>query len=301
MLQLKKEKIHPENIKTIPSCEDFTLEFSEGKSAPIMMLASFFKSEGIEHFAVLDYNCCISTAPHIMEREPFTPRSVIIYLLPYYVSDGENLSTYATSLDYHIAIGEVNCRLQQTLLSSYPDASVKGYGDHSPIDERHAALIGGLGVLGKNGLLINETYGSYCFIGDMITDIPPALLGSIAPQPVRSCRGCGACLAACPTGILRGEGGYCLSFATQQKGELTPEAIALMRSCNTVWGCDECQRHCPHNHSPKPTPIPFFHRDRITLLTTSRLATLDRAALRAQAFGWRGREVLLRNLAHLDY
>ena len=266
-----------------------------------MELREFFLSRGIEYFAVLDFKDCVSTAPNIMERESFTPRSVILYLLPYFVGYGENISAYATSLDYHLAIGEVNADLRAYLAEQFPDAAMKGYGDHSPIDERHAALVAGLGILGRNGLLINREYGSYCFIGDLISDIPVDNLGAISPKTISHCSNCGACLRACPTGILRGEGDFCLSFATQQKGDLTPEAANLMRQYNTVWACDECQRHCPHNQNPKTTPIPFFHRDRITLLTTARLAAMSKPDLAARAFGWRGRQVLIRNLDLLGY
>ena len=157
----------------------------------------------------------------------------------------------------------------------------------------------GLGVAGKNGLILNEKYGSYVFVGDMLTDISPEELSASAPCEIKPCIGCGRCISACPTGILGGIGDDCLSAITQRKGELSEEAIALIRKYNTAWGCDECQSACPHNKSPKITPVEFFHRDKIEELTEDMLAAMDKDTFSKRAFAWRGRAVLERNLAIL--
>ena len=225
---------------------------------------------------------------------------LIIYLLPYYTGKVENISRYAASLDYHLIIREINEGLCELLSRLFPTASFRGYGDHSPIDERYAALIGGLGIAGDNGLLINEKYSSYVFLGDVVCDIPPEALSAAAPREPLRCEGCGLCRAACPTGILRGEGEDCLSAITQRKGELSPYECRLMREYNTAWGCDECQSACPHNKEPELTPIDFFYRERIEELTFELLSKMDRSELRRRAFGWRGRAVLERNLAVLN-
>ena len=264
-----------------------------------MNLRDFFASEKIEYFAVLPYNECRETRSNIMNRESFTPRSVIIYLLPYYTGRAENVSVYATSLDYHIGISEINARLIEYLKTHYPTNSYKGYGDHSPIDERHAALIGGLGILGDSGLLINEKYGTYAFIADLITDIDPSELGSHTLYPLSFCEHCGACKRACPTGVLRGESTECLSAITQKKGTLTEYEIDLMQKYNTVWGCDLCQSSCPHNKSPKTTPIEFFHRERISALTSATIDGMSDEEFSRRAFAWRGRAVVERNLKAL--
>ena len=264
------------------------------------MLDGFFKQQGIEYYAVLDYKDCRETASYIIERESFTPASVIIYLMPYYVGGAENMSLYATSLDYHLAIGEVNAALREHLQNYFPGSGFKGYGDHSPIDERHAALIGGLGIQGDNGLLINEKYGSFIFMGDLVTDIDPKLLGAEPPKAYGRCEGCGACKRACPTGILCGEGSDCLSAITQRKGELTDEEKALMIKHNTLWGCDECQTSCPHNRNPKITPVEFFHRDRIPCLTREILDSMSDEDFEKRAFAWRKRKTVERNLEILS-
>ena len=263
-------------------------------------LKEYFSSVNIEYFSVLSYEDCVETNTRIMDRESFEPKSVIIYLLPYYAGNAENLSIYATSLDYHLAIKEINSGLENLLRSNFANVNLKGYGDHSPIDERHAALIGGLGIQGDNGLLINEKYGSFIFMGDMVTDISPELLGAELPKAYEKCEGCGACKRACPTGILRGEGSDCLSAITQRKGELSDEEKEMMIKYNTLWGCDLCQTSCPHNKDPKVTPVEFFHRDRIPCLTKEVLKAMSDEDFEKRAFAWKKRKTIERNLDILD-
>ncbi len=259
-------------------------------------LKDFFDEEKIEYYSVLDYKELRETSPEIMKRESFAPKSIIIYLLPYYTGETVNISRYAASFDYHIKIREVNQALASLLEEQIEGCNFKGYGDHSPIDERDAAVKGGLGIIGQNGLLINEKYGSYIFIGDIVTDISPELLGASAPLPCRYCEGCGACKRTCPTGVLRGESPDCLSMITQKKGNLTEEESSLMRKYNTAWGCDLCQTSCPHNKNPKLTPLEFFFRERREELTRDFLDSLDKKSFEERAYAWRGRRTVERNL-----
>ena len=255
----------------------------------------FFDEKKIEYYSVLDYRDTRLLNAEILEREGFAPKSAILFLVPYYAGEGVNLSRYATSLDYHIILRALGEELITVLKAHAPSARYKIYGDHSPIDERHAALVAGLGILGDNGLLINEKYGSYIFVADLITDIEPEALGAVSPLPIRHCEGCGICRAACPTGILNGNGEDCLSAITQRKGELLEEEVDLMRKFNTGWGCDVCQSVCPYNRMPALTPIEFFYKDRITRLDPELVSSLSDDEIKARAFGWRGRAVLLRN------
>ena len=265
------------------------------------MLSEFFNKEKIEYYAALSYEDVREINPHLREKCGFTPRSAIIYLLPYYSGKSKNMSVYSSSLDYHIAIREISERLGEYLRAKFPDCRYRGFGDHSPIDECGAAIAAGLGMIGDNGLIINEKYGSYIFIGDVITDITPTELVAVSPMPKRECLHCGACRRACPTGILRGEGTDCLSAITQRKGEISDFEVSLMLNFNTVWGCDECQRVCPYNKDPIITPIDFFHKDRISCLTTEILDGMSKEEFTSRAFAWRGRKTVGRNLKLLGY
>lgn len=259
-------------------------------------LESLFASVGVEAYSALSITDVQITRAHLLERECFSPKSVLVFLLPYYAGETENLSRYAAARDYHIALREITERVIRGIKEKYPEASAKGYGDHSPIAECSAALKAGLGILGDNGLIIHKKYGSYVFIGDVITDLPPELLSAKPPKEILRCEHCGRCKQACPTGILRGEGEDCLSAITQRKGSLSEQEISLMKKYNTVWGCDECQRVCPHNRSPLKTPISFFHQARIPTLTPEILNGMTEEEFSARAFAWRGKKTIERNL-----
>ena len=263
-------------------------------------LKAFFANENIEYFGVLPIGEVRCTFPELLSRDSISPRSAIVYLIPYYGGETVNLSRYAAARDYHLYIRELNSRLSEYLSLAKPGSINKGYGDHSPIDERHAALTLGLGVAGKNGLILNEKYGSYVFVGDMLTDISPEELSASAPKAIKPCIGCGKCISACPTGILGGEGTDCLSAITQRKGELSEDEIALMRKYNTAWGCDECQACCPYNKKEAISPISFFLEDRIEEITRDLLLSLDKAAFSSRAFAWRGRKTIERNIEILN-
>ena len=184
------------------------------------LLKSYFDSKNVEYYAAVSYSDCKEINKNIMEREDFIPKSVIVFLLPYYTGETENISRYAASLDYHLAIREITDGLISAIKVRLPEARTKGYGDHSPINEVHAALISGLGVMGDNGLIINEKYGTYVFIGDVVTDIDPEVLGAVPAVDIRRCEGCSACKRACPTGALTDYSRECLSAITQRKGTL---------------------------------------------------------------------------------
>jgi len=281
-----------------PGCIIKNIEQIGGST--VSLLSDFFSEREIEFFSVLSYSDCRESDPRILARTDLVPRSAIIYLLPYYAGECINLSRYAASLDYHIVIKDINDSLRTFLSEHFPGSNSVGYGDHSPIDERHAALVCGLGIQGDNGLLINEKYGSYVFIADVLTDISPEKLGAITPKEMGHCPSCGACRRACPTGILRYEGTDCLSAITQKKGELSDLEISLMREYETVWGCDICQSSCPYNATPRITPIKFFHKDRIPHLTIDGLNSMSNEEFSQRAFAWRGRKTVERNLKELE-
>lgn len=255
--------------------------------------------ERISAYAVLPYTACREVRPYLRERlSPFVPQSAVIFLVPYYAGETENLSRYAAAEDYHLYMRELFARL--TVAPSGSGYRFYGFSDHSPIDERHAACAAGLGMRGDNGLLIHPDLGSFVFIGELLTDAPPDLLGAKEPVPPAPCLHCGACRAACPSGILRGEGTLCLSAVTQQKGELNEEEKQLLLAGGTVWGCDICQTVCPYNQRiiarGYRTPIPFFRENRITRLRAETLAAMDDETFRRRAFSFRGRQPLARNL-----
>lgn len=229
------------------------------------------------------------------------PRTVLVAAFPYYAGDRPgNLSLYARGEDYHRALARRLNTVCDFLSRQYPMESFLPAADNSPLPEREAAWLAGIGLRGKNGLLILPPYGTYVFLGTILTgaalDVPerPA-----APD----CPGCGACRAACPAGAL-GEGGpdvsRCLSELTQKKGALTEEETARLRVHPLIWGCDFCQRACPYNAAPAHSPLPEFSTSLVDALENSDLEGLTNRTFRdkygGRAFAWRGPGPLRRNL-----
>ena len=166
--------------------------------------------------------------------------------------------------------------------------------DHSPIDERQAALSLGLGVKGDNHLLITEKYGSYIFLAEVLSTLPVEEYYTDGKTPSlteeKECLHCGACQRACPSPE------YCLSAITQKKGDLTEEEIQKMLKSGILWGCDVCQTVCPMNKNVSVTPIAFFKEDTVYELTFGAVESMPEEQFKERAFSFRGRKTILRNL-----
>ena len=138
------------------------------------LLEAFFAEESIDLYAVLDLADCPVTRGDLLCRTLPGARSVILYAVPYFIGrpEGANLSLYAMAPDYHLYLQGLGARLKNALLPLFPDARFEAFGDHSPIDERISAARAGLGLLGDNGLIITKNYGSFVFIGELLSDLP---------------------------------------------------------------------------------------------------------------------------------
>lgn len=259
-----------------------------------MDVRAFLQREGITEAAALPLEGLkILNAPLLARTLP-NAKTALLFLIPYYVGTVPgNLSLYARSKDYHLFAKDLSLRLCALLKEHYPANDFRVFADHSPIDEVEAAVLGGLGVLGDNGLLINRRYGSFVFIGELLTDLPPKELG-YPPPPMKKegCLHCGACKRACPCHF---DG--CASGIGQKKGTLTKEEEMLVLKTGLAWGCDRCQLVCPMNKEAEKTPIPFFYEDRMETLDSKALDALSKEAFEQRAFAWRGRAVIARNLA----
>lgn len=224
-------------------------------------------------------------------RLPEKARSIIVMLFPYYLGEEKyedcNISRYAVVTDYHLAINRAVENGLHKLREAYPDEQFVFFTDNSPIPEVQAALGAGLGVIGKNRLLINRDYGSWFFISEIVTTMQlPA-----AEIKETECLNCGKCIAACPTHALSEDGfkkELCLSDITQRKGELTPEQEKLIKQTGCAWGCDICQTVCPMNRNVKIDPAKVFLDGIETTARTDNIS--DRA------YAWRGEKVIKRNL-----
>ncbi|MGN1121349.1 MAG: epoxyqueuosine reductase [Eubacteriales bacterium] len=253
------------------------------------LLRAQLAAHGIDALAFLDAEHLHILQEHLM---PEGIRGAAVWLIPYYTGPhpNRNLSLYSVSKDYHVFARALGTVLTETLGKAFPDERFYCFCDSSPLDEVRAAAEAGLGVLGQNRLLISPVYGSYVFIGSLLTT---ARFASAAKTEPGSCLGCGKCRAACD--FLDGRSTVCASELNQRK-ELTASELAAVRSRKIRWGCDVCQEVCPMNKNVLLTPIPFFYEDCIEVLTPEMLLSMTKNELKQRAFGWRGRKTILRNV-----
>ena len=227
------------------------------------------------------------TADHLIEcrakaRLPENAKSIIMVAFPYMVEKNppKNISRYAAVPDYHIVCGKMLERAAKQLLSEFPNNKFEYFLDNSPIPEVATANACGLGALGKNGLLIHKKYGSYVFLGEIVTDLEVK-----ADFGGKKCLDCGQCISVC-TNIHSKE--HCLSAVNQRKNRLNESEIIEIRNSGSCWGCDRCSEVCPMNETAEPTYIKEFLEGYRNEFTPSE----DREG---RAYNWRGRAVIDRN------
>ena len=232
-------------------------------------------------------------------RIPADCAAAIAIIFPQYNKSafGGNISAYCSLQDYHTVVMEQLKSIIDALQHKYPANSFVPFVDSSPIDEVDAAVKAGLGAKGRNSLLITEKWGSFVFIGEIVTDmeIPSQL------HTDKGCLNCGLCENKCPGGAVCGgivDKEKCASFISQKKQELTGEQHDILKRAKTVFGCDICQKVCPHNQkvlagdSEAQKGNTLFCDDVFAVVTKENVE----AVYKQRAFGFRGLKVLQRNL-----
>ena len=237
-----------------------------------------------------------------------------VVLLPYFAGDTPgNLSLYARGRDYHAVMDEVLAPFAVQMAEERGCRAVP-LADASPLPEVQAARLSGVGKVGESGLVFDADYGSYVFIGTILTDLPFAPLPAVrrhrppaAPAqsaPLLDCAHCDACVRRCPQGAILPGGRIdqclCLSALTQQSGSLSEDVAAAVSAHPLIWGCDLCQQVCPQNRGIRQAAHPAFLENLLHSLTTADLDGLTRREFLQKypqrAFTWRGPAPLLRNL-----
>ncbi|GIN90322.1 epoxyqueuosine reductase [Siminovitchia terrae] len=148
-------------------------------------------------------------------------------------------------VDYHVLVREKLEQLASFIDSKADHARFKLMVDTGELVDRAVAERAGIGWSGKNCSIITPEFGSYVYLGEMITNLP------FAPdEPMQDqCGECTKCLDACPTGALVQPGQLdaqrCIAFLTQTKGVLPDEFRDKIG--NRLYGCDTCQTICPKN------------------------------------------------------
>ena len=184
-------------------------------------------------------------------------KSIISVAINYYtgtidkiVTKGNSVpkfSNYAWGNDYHLIVKQKLNKLLDYIKNEL-DQNVNGIVcvDSSPIMEKQWAQRGGIGWQGKHTIIINEDYGSWMFLGELLLDVP---LEYDEPFITDLCGSCTACIDACPTKALSEyqlDATKCISYLTvEYKSELNTAQKSKLNGW--IYGCDICQQVCPWN------------------------------------------------------
>ncbi|MFL0475445.1 tRNA epoxyqueuosine(34) reductase QueG [Priestia sp. 179-F W1.4 NHS] len=207
--------------------------------------------------------------------------------------------------DYHTVLRDRLQKLEAFIKEKVPAAILQSMVDTGELSDRAVAERAGIGWSGKNCAIITPEFGSYVYLGEMITDIP------FPPdKPIEDgCGTCNKCVDVCPTGALVTGGQLnsqrCIAFLTQTKGFLAEEFRSKLG--NRLYGCDTCQTVCPENKGkdfhfhPEMEPDPELAKPKLKpLLTMSNREFKEKFG--HVSGSWRGKKPIQRNaiiaLAH---
>jgi epoxyqueuosine reductase len=181
-------------------------------------------------------------------------QSVICVALNYYTPqqrpEGKEygkISRYGWGRDYHKVMHKKLKAFSQWLEVQGEDIKTRYYADTGPIQDKVWAQRAGIGWIAKNGNLITREYGSWVFLGEVLTNLP---LTPDTPHP-QHCGTCTRCLEACPTGAIPQpfvvDANRCIAYHTiENRSETLPDTITPHLE-GWVAGCDICQDVCPWN------------------------------------------------------
>ncbi|MGA9116982.1 MAG: tRNA epoxyqueuosine(34) reductase QueG, partial [Bacteroidota bacterium] len=192
-------------------------------------------------------------------------RSVVMLAVNYYTPversgrpGDARISRYAWGEDYHAVLGARLEGLAVWMRQVFGGEVVRAWVDTGPLMEKAWAQRGGIGWIGKHGNIITRAFGSWVFLGGILTT------AELEPDPPARglCGSCTRCIDACPTGAIVGpsvvDSNRCISYLTiEHRGEIAP-ALAD-RLGGWIFGCDICQDVCPWNRKcARPCGEPAF-------------------------------------------
>jgi epoxyqueuosine reductase len=179
-------------------------------------------------------------------------RSVICVALNYYTPqqrpDGPEyakISRYGWGRDYHKVLHKKLKALTRWLEAQDPGIQTRYYADTGPIQDKLWAERSGIGWIAKNSNVISREYGSWMFLGEILTNVD-----LVPDKPhTQHCGTCTRCLDACPTQAIVEpfvvDANRCIAYHTIENRE--PELPTGVELHGWVAGCDICQDVCPWN------------------------------------------------------
>lgn len=230
-------------------------------------------------------------------------KSIISIAFPYYHQEkgsSNGFSTYTKRTDYHKVVRSYLNKICEWIESH--GGKAKAFVDSNSLPERYIAYLAGVGFIGRNNMIITKNYGSYVFLGEIITDLEITSKDQRRFEEIVSYKECGSCrncYKECPTKSIHGgriNPNICVSYLTQKK-ELSDQEIKLMKG--KVFGCDSCQLECPYNVGVRQNVLPEFETLGCMEEELEVYAGMDnkffKEKISGTSCGWRGKNVLRRN------
>jgi epoxyqueuosine reductase len=197
------------------------------------------------------------------------------------------ISVYAQGGDYHKTVKKALKALARFIIDEAP-SELKVFVDTAPVMEKPLAQAAGIGWQGKHTNLVSREYGSWLFLGVILTSLE--LRPDEPADPGQHCGSCTRCLDACPTqafmGAHRIDARRCISYLTiEHEGPIPEELRAPMG--NRIYGCDDCLAVCPWNRFADSAAAnrAFLPRAELAAPRLSDLLALDDAAFREMFAG----------------
>jgi epoxyqueuosine reductase len=194
--------------------------------------------------------------------------------------DRAAISVYAQGDDYHDLIKK-RLKALARWLAARAGCEVKVFVDTAPLMEKPLAERAGLGWQGKHTNLVSREFGSWLFLGAVLTTLD---LAPDAPSG-EHCGQCRACLDICPTNAFPApfqlDARACISYLTIEHAGPVPEPYREKLG-NRVYGCDDCLAVCPWNKFAEQAREAALHaREQLRGPSLAELAALDDAGFRA--------------------
>ncbi|MBI3313610.1 MAG: tRNA epoxyqueuosine(34) reductase QueG, partial [Candidatus Omnitrophica bacterium] len=151
------------------------------------------------------------------------------------------VARYAWGKDYHEVIRKKHeSFIRQLKKNLGKDFRAVSCVDTQPIPERFAAVQAGFGFIGKHTVLLNQKFGPWFFLSEIVTNLE---LEEDINHEEGNCGTCNHCQTVCPTGALDKDyeidARRCIAYLTiEHKGVIDRALRPFVK--DWIFGCDEC-------------------------------------------------------------
>ncbi len=160
--------------------------------------------------------------------------------------DRATISVYAANRDYHDLI-KGKLKVLAGRFKARTGSEVKVFVDTAPLMEKPLAAAAGLGWQGKHTNLVSRAFGSWMFLGAIVTEmrLPPDEAGEATAAAPAAPASTSARRTRFPRPISSMPAA---AFPTSRSSMMGRSRIEFRKAMgNRIYGCDDCLAVCPWN------------------------------------------------------